>query len=140
MATVTAMYDDRDQAERAIQALRQRGIPADHIHVTDEEQGGTRITVEVADEGARIVRDMLEENRRPITAQGGAESGSVPEGVVVDETIDDEEQMTAAGVAAGETAGTAGAGGIIAGTGTLGGTALGARVAEELTEQETEPD
>jgi hypothetical protein len=69
MATVTASFDNREQVEAVRQTLIRRGISDDDIRVSEDSTRGYELFVEVPEEGARIVRDILAEH------QGGNTEG-----------------------------------------------------------------
>lgn len=136
MATITAVFDRLEQAERAAAALRQRGVQADDIRLDTQAGGGALVTVR-ADDGpaARIVRDTLDEHSRSPGAAGSGESG----GVVDDASTLDAAALTAAAIGTASV-NPGGAGSTTSGGGAtgLGAAALGAGVARELVEEETD--
>jgi hypothetical protein len=118
MATITVVYDTHSQAQAAIAALRERGIADEHIQTDDDESGGVRVSVEAEDEGARIVRDMMEEHRLPLGSPGYVEGRGAPD------LIEDDDAALAAGAAIG--VGTTAAGSAMGNT-TVGPGAIGGR-------------
>ena len=48
MKTITGQFESRAQADDAVKALKDAGIPSEHINASDED-GGTSVTAHVED-------------------------------------------------------------------------------------------